>query len=64
MKSVLMIAFMLAVVSTSANARDSFYPACLKPDGDWLQGVTRKECIGKDVRGQWVTGKTRKRRPL
>lgn len=62
MKSVLMIAFMLAVVST-ANA-GSFYPACLKRDGDWLQGITRKECIGKDVRGQWVTGKALRRRQL
>lgn len=55
MKSLLLIAFMLSV-ATIANARP-FYPACLKPDGDWLEGVTRKECIGKDVHGKWITMK-------
>jgi hypothetical protein len=39
----------------------SFYPACLKPDGDWLHGVSRKECISKDIRGRWYTGRILKK---
>lgn len=59
MKSILMLAFMLSVVST-AHA-ESFYPACLKPDGDWVHGLTRKECVGKELRGHWYTAKVLKR---
>jgi hypothetical protein len=54
MKSMFMLAFILAAVSTSASAA-SFYPACLKPDGDWLHGVTRKECVSRDIKGRWYT---------
>lgn len=58
MKLVLTMAFLLAPIVANA---ESFYPACLKPDGDWLHGVTRKECISKDVRGHWYTAKVLKK---
>jgi len=50
----------LSWLVTSARA-ESFYPACLKKDGDWLHGVNRKECVGKDVRGRWVTNRMLKK---
>lgn len=56
MKSILLIAFMLSVIST-AHAEKLAYPACLKPEGGWLQHVTRKQCVGKDVHGKWITMK-------
>lgn len=59
MKSILMLVFMVCVV-TSAHA-ESFYPACLKRDGDWLHGVTRKECVGRDIRGHWYTASALKK---
>jgi hypothetical protein len=26
--------------------------SCLKPDGDWLDGVTKKQCIS--LNGRWM----------
>jgi hypothetical protein len=37
----------------------SFYPACLKPDGDWLHGVTPQEC--RQLRGHWYTASVLKK---
>jgi hypothetical protein len=51
------LALIAILIPTLAGA-DSFYPACLKPDGDWLHGVTRKECVSKDLRGRWYGAKT------
>ena len=53
-----LLLLILAIVSPRAA---SFYPACLKPDGDWLHGVTRKECVSRDIRGHWYTGKVLKK---
>lgn len=60
MTTVGLIGYGMSRLVTSAHA-SSFYPACLKPDGDWLHGVSRKECIGKDVRGRWVTNRALKK---
>lgn len=45
---------LLAALPRPAHSA-SFYPACLKPDGDWLHGVTRKECLSRDIKGRWYT---------
>jgi hypothetical protein len=50
MKLILALAFLLAPVASQAA---SFYPACLKPDGDWVHGLTPSEC--RQVHGRWYT---------
>lgn len=37
----------------------SFYPACLKPDGDWVHGVSAREC--RELRGHWYAAKVLKK---
>lgn len=56
MKLILVLAFLLAPAAASAA---SFYPACLKRDGDWLHGVTAKEC--RSLGGHWYTASVLKR---
>lgn len=54
------VVLLLILMIVSPHA-ESFYPACLKPDGDWLHGVTRKECVGRGVRGRWYTSSVLKK---
>lgn len=49
-----------ALLLPPAAAAADFFPACLKRDGDWLQGVTAKEC--HSLRGVWRSGKAKRRR--
>jgi hypothetical protein len=55
------VALLFLILMIVPPHADSFYPACLKRDGDWLHGVSRKECIGRDVRGRWYTNRVLKK---
>jgi hypothetical protein len=47
------VGIILIVGAVKLGYAASFYPACLKPDGDWLHGVTPQEC--RQLRGRWYT---------
>lgn len=52
MRALLVAALVLVIWMLVGHA--SF--ACLKPDGDWVHGVSRKQCIA-DCRNNPFTGK-------
>lgn len=54
--AVIVTAIILMVVHSHAA---SFYPACLKRDGDWLHGVTPREC--RQLGGHWYTASVLKK---
>lgn len=53
------IAIVLWLLATYAARSASFYPACLNPDGDWLHGVTAREC--RQLGGHWYTASVLKK---
>lgn len=47
MRILMMVVMTLFFVSSAEAAR-----SCLKRDGDWLHGVTKRECVS--IGGRWV----------
>lgn len=45
------VSVLIFLALTAPLAQAKFFPACLKPDGDWVHGLTKKEC--KQLRGRW-----------
>jgi len=50
--TVVLLAILMMMFGRPAHSA-SFYPACLKKDGDWVHGLTAREC--RQLRGHWYT---------
>jgi hypothetical protein len=59
MRATLVLLFTLFAVQTAAAGM-----SCVKPDGDWLDGVSKRECLGPDVRGSWESTSTPLDKPV
>lgn len=55
---IILALFGMAATANRAHSAP-FYPACLKSDGDWLHGVTSREC--RSLGGQWYTARVLKK---
>ena len=43
----------LALVVGGARRAAKPVFSCVKPDGDWLDGVSRRQCLSRGIRGSW-----------